>query len=144
MLALALLRSRLDVQGSKRFMWMAWIWWVVLFAAWLLLAITRVQIGWVFALLLMIGHGFFASMYELAATRMLMLTAGDRTGSARYLTFQGVVVSLVSGLAPILWGSALDALRGLAISRFVVFFAVQLVLVGGIALLLRRLHERAP
>jgi hypothetical protein len=140
--ALSLLRLRIDAHGSTRYMWVSWGWWVVLFATWLLLSLTTPTFGWVIAILLLAGHGFFAAMFELANTRLLMLTAGDRVASARYLTFQGVVVSLASGIAPIVWGAVLDALRGAQISRFVVFFAFQLVMVGVIALLLRRMHER--
>ncbi len=141
MLALAVMRRRVDVRGSKPLLRYAFIWWVVLFVLWTVLAVARPAFGAPLAVAILAIHGFFAAIYDLAATRLLMNMAYDRNGSARFLTLQSVIVNLGGGLAPILWGLAIDSLGRVTTNPFGWFFAAQLAIVGVAGFTLWRLRE---
>lgn len=148
MLALHLLRSRVDRLGSRPFLGVAFLWWAVYLLAWFFLAAHLVSGAQFIAPLLMLGAGFFTSMYELALTRLLMNTAGDRPATTQYFALQSVVVSILAGLAPMLWGWLLDYLRtvhilagAITLNGYALFFGLQWVLLGLVFLALMQVRE---
>ena len=148
-LALHLLRSRADRFGSRTFLGVAFIWWTIYYLAWFLLAAHVVDAAWLIAPLLLLTAGFFAAMYELALTRLVMNTVGDRPDTTQYFALQSVIVSLIAGSAPILWGWLLDHLQDvqvnvgrLELDGYAVFFGLQWLLLGVVLLALERVQER--
>jgi MFS family permease len=152
LLALQLFRRRADRLGSKPLLAFTLGWWVIFFLSWLGLALNGAKAGApglaLVAAGLLLMNGFFSSTYDLALTRLLMNVAGDRPASAQYFALHSVVVSIVTGLSPILWGLLLDNLRGaplmlgsLSLSNYAVLFAAQWLLLGGVAIALARLKE---
>ena len=92
--------------------------------------------------------GFFGAIYELALTRLLMNTVGDRPATTQYFALQSVTVSLAAGIAPILWGVALDSLRGVQITvagvdlgAYAIFFGLQWLSLGVVLAALTRVKE---
>lgn len=141
MLGLQVVRPRIDKRGSKFFMLIVLGWWGVHFLLWLLMALRVAEVSAGLAAALMLTNGFFAAIFDTSVTRLLMNTAGDRPGSPQYFAVQQVQANLASGLAPIVWGIVLDGLRDTSFDRFAVFFAAQIVMVGALALMLRRVSE---
>ena len=147
-LALHLLRSRADRFGSRPFLGVVFLWWTGYYLAWFLLAAHLVGGAWLLAPALMLTAGFFTAMYELALTRLLMNTVGDRPDTTQFFAFQSVSVSLVAGISPILWGWLLDQLQGaqwqfgpLALDGFAVFFGLQWLLLGFVLMALEQVKE---
>jgi hypothetical protein len=147
-LALALLRTRVDRLGSRPFLGVVYIWWIIYFASWFLLATGAVDATWLLAPLLLLMAGFFGSIYDLAITRLLMNTVGEHPATTQYFALHSVAISLLAGTAPILWGLLLDSLRGVQISvggvemqGFAVFFALQLLTLMFVLVALLRVHE---
>jgi len=147
--ALHLLRSRADRFGSRPFLGIAFLWWTVYYLAWFLLATALAGSAWLIAPLLLLAAGFFAAMYEMALTRLLMNTVGDRPDTTQYFALQSVLVSLVAGSAPILWGWLLDQLQGVqvhlgrhALDGYAIFFGLQWLLLGVVLIAFERIQER--
>lgn len=131
-LAMRLLRHRVDRFGSRPFLGVVFLWWVLYFLAWFLLAARWLAHPLLLAPVLMLLAGFFGAMYDLALTRLLMNTVGDRTHSTEYFALHSVLISLMTGVSPILWGLLLDTLRGMQVTiggvtleGFAVFFGIQ-------------------
>lgn len=146
--ALALLRTRVDRLGSRPFLGVVYIWWIIYFASWFLLATGVVGAAWLLAPLLLLMTGFFGSIYDLATTRLLMNTVGEHPATTQYFALHSVAISLLAGTAPILWGLLLDSLRGVQISvggvdlqGFAIFFALQLLTLMFVLVALLRVHE---
>ena len=81
-------------------------------------------------------------------TRLLMNTVGDRTHSTEYFALHSVLISLMAGISPILWGLLLDTLRGqqftfggMELDGFAVFFALQWTCLGLVLLAFTQLRE---
>lgn len=145
-LSLLLLRHRVDRLGSRPFFMLVFVWWTVYFALWFAMAAGWIGAAWLVAPLLLLGAGFFAAIYDLALTRLLMNTVSDHTASTQYFALQSVIVSLLAGVAPILWGLLLDALRareapGAGVGGFALFFGLQWLLLGVVFLALGRVKE---
>ena len=145
---LRLLRSRIDGMGSRPFLGVVFLWWTFYYLAWFLLAAHLVGGALFLAPLLMLAAGFFASIYELSLTRLLMNTVGDRPGATQYFALQSVIVSVLAGLSPITWGWMLDALRsvqlvvgGVTLGGYAIFFGAQWLLLGVVFLALGRVKE---
>lgn len=143
MIALRLVRDSVDRNGSKPFMRGVLAWWAAYFGLWLLMAARVIAFGAWLAPVILLANGFFAAIFETSTTRLLMNTAGDRPGSAQYFAVQQVQINLAAGLAPVVWGGALDTLSALGYggARYGVFFGAQVALVGLMALMLRRVRE---
>lgn len=141
MIGLQIVRPRIDRRGSKFFMRLALGWWAVHFLLWLLMALRVIEVRGELAAALILGNGLFAVVFDTAATRLLMNMAGDRTGTTQYFALQQVLINLAGGLAPIVWGVILDGLRGVAFDRYAVFFAAQIIFVGAMALMQKRVKE---
>ena len=107
-LAMRLLRHRVDRFGSRPFLGIVFLWWVVYFLTWFLLAANVLEQPLVVAPVLMLMAGFFGAIYDLALTRLLMNTVGDRTHSTEYFALHSVLISLMMGVSPILWGLLLE------------------------------------
>ena len=147
-LALHLLRGRADRFGSRPFLGVAFLWWTIYYLAWFLLAAYPVGAAWLVAPALLLAAGFFAAMYELALTRLLMNTVGDRPDTTQYFALQSVIVSLIAGAAPILWGWLLDHLHGVSVSigrmqldGYAIFFGLQWLLLGVVLIALEQVKE---
>lgn len=144
-LGLALLRHRVDRLGSRPFFTLVFVWWALYIALLFGMAAGWIGAAWLVAPLLLLAAGFFAAIYELALTRLLMNTVSDRAGSTQYFALQSVIVSLLAGVAPILWGLLLDALRvregSMGMGGFALFFGMQWLLLGVVFLALNRVQE---
>jgi MFS family permease len=147
-LAMRLLRHRVDRFGSRPFLGVVFLWWVVYFLTWFLLAAHVVGQPLLVAPLLMLLAGFFGAIYDLALTRLLMNTVGDRTHSTEYFALHSVLISFMVGISPILWGLLLDTLRnqqftvgGMELDGFAVFFALQWLCLGFVLLAFTQVHE---
>jgi MFS family permease len=113
MFATQVLRMKADEVGSKPLLVFAFGWWVIYFVLWFLLSVNGMPQPILSVCLLILANGFFAAIYDLALTRLLMNIAGDRPASAQYFAFQSVVNSVITGLSPIAWGFVLDGLEGI-------------------------------
>jgi hypothetical protein len=145
-LGLLFVRHRVDRLGSRPFFSLTFVWWSLFCALWFALAAGWVGAAWLVAPLLLLGAGFFAAIYDLALTRLLMNTVSDHPASTQYFALQSVIVSLLAGVGPILWGLVLDALRGRDASGatpggFALFFGLQWLLLGVVFLALNRVKE---
>jgi len=145
---LRLLRSRIDGLGSRPFLGVVFLWWTLYYFAWFLLATHLVGGAQILAPLLMLAAGFFASIYELSLTRLMMNTVGDRPGTTQYFALQSVIVSLLAGLSPIMWGWMLDNLDNVrlvvghvTLNSYAIFFGVQWLLLGVVLLALLPVKE---
>jgi MFS family permease len=145
-LGLALVRHRVDRLGSRPFFSVAFVWWTVFFATWFAMAMGWIGAPWLIAPLVLLGAGFFAALYDLALTRLLMNTVSDHPASTQYFALQSVIVSLLAGVAPILWGLLLDALLarqvpGARLGGYALFFGLQWLLLGVVFLAMNRVKE---
>lgn len=142
--ALALLRNRIDALGSRPFLGVVFLWWAVYYALWFLLAISPAPSSAV-AVGMMALAGFFGSIYDLALTRLLMNTVGDQPEATRYFALHSVIVSVLNGFAPMVWGLALDvarvALAGISLSGYALLFAAQWALLGLVLVILLQVRE---
>lgn len=145
---LRLLRSRVDGMGSRPFLGVVFLWWTVYYLAWFMLAAHLVDGAQFLAPLLMISAGFFASIYDLSLTRLLMNTVGDRPATTQFFALQSVIVSLLAGLSPIAWGWLLDQFHGMqfmlggaALSGYAIFFGLQWLLLGVVFAALMQVKE---
>ncbi|NJM39392.1 MAG: MFS transporter [Anaerolineae bacterium] len=149
MVASVWLRSRMDRLGSKRFLWLVLGWWLLSYLVWWALSLGGLQPALFIAPLLMVSNGFFTSIYDLSATRLLMNSVTDEAQSPRYFALYSVIVNVTVGLVPMMWGALLDAWRdvrlpewlGEAANRYTLFFGLEWLLLGLVALALWRLRE---
>lgn len=146
--SLRLLRSRIDGLGSRPFLGVVFLWWTIYYFVWFLMAARLVDGAQLLAPLMMLTAGFFASIYELSLTRLLMNTVGDRPGTTQYFALQSVIVSLLAGLSPIMWGWMLDnldrvrlAVGGVSLDSYAIFFGVQWLLLGAVFIALLQVKE---
>lgn len=146
--AMRLLRHRVDRLGSRPFLGIVFLWWVLYFLCWFLLAARWIGYAWLIAPALILTGGFFGAIYDLAMTRLLMNTVGDRRFSTQYFAFHSVSASLMTGISPILWGLLLDTLRGAQwrigpwqLDGFALFFAIQWLTLAVVLLTFMHLRE---
>lgn len=148
MFATQVLRVKADQLGSKPLLVFSLSWWGIYFLVWLLLSVNGIPQPILMVCLLMLANGFFAAIYDLALTRLLMNVAGDRPASAQYFALHSVITSVVTGLAPIAWGLLLDGLQGsrasvagFGLSEYSYLFGLQWVLLLLVGVALARLRE---
>ena len=143
------LRNRTDQRGSKPFLWLALGMWAGAIFLWLLLAggVAGGAAPLIAGALLVIG-GVSAAAYDLSVTRLVMNTVGDKPGNAQYFALNSAVVNIVAAMMPVIWGALLDAWRGvdatfgtLDVNRYTLFFGAEVLLLGLVALTLRRVRE---
>lgn len=146
--AMRLLRNRVDRLGSRPFLGVALLWWALYFLSWFLLAAHWLAYPWLVAPVLLLLGGFFGAIYDLALTRLLMNTVGNRPFSTQYFALHSVSASIMLGVSPILWGLLLDTLRGrqwqfggLQLDGFAVFFGIQSLSLSFVLLTFLHLHE---
>ena len=146
--ALRLMRSRIDRLGSRPFLGLVFLWWAGYYLAWFTLAANPTGSRQVLAPMLLIAAGFFGSIYELSLTRLLMNTAGDRPAMTQYFALQSVIVSLLAGLSPILWGWLLDTIQTtsltlgrLTLSGYALFFGFQWLMLSVVFVALMQVKE---
>jgi len=146
--ALRLMRSRIDRLGSRPFLGLVFLWWAGYYLAWFTLAANLTGGRVMLAPLLLIAAGFFGSIYELSLTRLLMNTAGDRPAMTQYFALQSVIVSLLAGLSPILWGWLLDTIHAtsitvgrLTLNGYALFFGFQWLMLSVVFLALMQVKE---
>lgn len=135
-------RKRLDAVGSKRYIGLSLAWWVIYFGAWFAMAGHLIPSAALVAPVIMIVNGLAGALNDLAGTRLLMNMSGDREGSSQYFAVQQTGSNLATGVSPILWGAALDAMAGGSVGRYLVFFGAEVALVIGLAVLLWKVKER--
>ncbi len=77
-----------------------------------------------------------------------MNTAGDRPAMTQYFALQSVLVSLLAGLSPILWGWLLDTLHAtsvtvgrLTLDGYALFFGFQWLMLSVVFLALMQVKE---
>ena len=143
-----LLRHRIDRLGSRPFLGVVLLWWAFYFFTWFLLAAHWLAYPWLVAPALLLLGGFFGATYDLALTRLLMNTVGNRPYSTQYFALHSVSASIMLGISPVLWGLLLDNLRGrqwqiggLALDGFAVFFGLQSLLLAFVLLAFMQLRE---
>jgi len=146
--AMRMLRHRVDRLGSKPFLGVVWLWWAFYFLCWFLLAAGWLAHPWLVAPALMLMGGFFGAIYDLALTRLLMNTVGNRPFNTQYFALHSVSASVVLGITPILWGLLLDNLRGSLwsvgpwqLDGFAVFFGIQWLMLAFVLLAFTQLRE---
>ena len=146
--AMRLLRHRVDRLGSRPFLGIVLIWWALYFLCWFLLAMRWLGNPWLVAPALVLMGGFFGAIYDLALTRLLMNTVGNRPFSTQYFALHSVSASLVLGVSPILWGLLLDNLRavqwrlgGWQLDGFALFFGIQWLALVFVLLAYMQLRE---
>lgn len=144
-----LLRNRTDKHGSKPFLWLVLAMWLVAFVMWMLLAggLADGAARWIAGALLVIS-GLSAAMYDLSITRLVMNTVGDKPGNAQYFALNAAIVNIVAASMPVIWGALLDAWKSVDltfgafnVNRFSLFFGAEVLLLGFVALALRRVRE---
>ena len=138
--SLFFLGSRLDHLGSKPVLRFSFVMWLVIVAGWLALAGGVAPVRLSFILALQFFMGLFASLVNMANTRLAMAVIPAMARSHCFALYS-VLTSLAMGLAPVLWGLLIDAVGeretvwlGVEWNRYAVFFAaVWLVLAGAFA-----------
>jgi hypothetical protein len=77
-----------------------------------------------------------------------MNTVGDRPATTQYFALQSVIVSLLGGVAPIIWGVTLDSLSDVQVSignteldGYAIFFGLQVLLLMVVLVALMRVKE---
>lgn len=147
--ALVFLRNRTDKYGSKPFLWAVLVMWVVAIFLWMLLAggLAGSAAPFVAGALLVIG-GVSAAAYDLSITRLLMNTVSEKPGNAQFFALNAALVNIVAASMPVIWGALLDAwkdvdamLGPLDVNRFTLFFGAEVLLLGLVAIALRRVRE---
>ena len=148
MFAAQVLRVKADQVGSKPLLVFALCWWGIYFLVWFLLSVNGIPQPILTVCLLMLANGFFAAVYDLALTRLLMNIAGDRPASAQYFALHSVVTSVITGLSPIAWGLLLDGLQGsgaslagFSLTQYSYLFGLQWLLLLLVGVTLMRLRE---
>jgi MFS family permease len=143
------LGSGLDRLGSRPVLLLSFFVWTFVTAGWALVAggMLAPRVGLI--LLLEVFMGLFASLINMACTRLAMAVIPS-TGRSHFFAIYSVVLNVTLGLAPIFWGLMIDALstvtydwHGFNLNRFSLFFsAVALAFLVTLALA-QRLEEPA-
>lgn len=131
-----LLGARLDPWGSKPALKFSLIAWLAIIGIWALVAGGALRPSVPLLVGLQVFMGLATSMFTMSNTRLAMVTI-PVMGRNHFFALFSVVGNLTQGIAPILWGMMIDALRlvhvrwlGLDWNRFSIFFcAVEVVFV---------------
>jgi MFS family permease len=138
---------RLDGTGSKPWLGRALTLFAVVIAGWFLLAAGLWPVtGWLVGLLNFTG-GLAGAVFGVANTRIVMGSV-PVMGRNHFFALFTVVSSLGLGVAPVLWGGMLDALRSreitvgwVTLDHYALYFASLVLLALFDRLLVRHLHE---
>jgi MFS family permease len=145
--SLWLLGSRMDRLGSKPVLIFSFITWIVLMLGWCGLAggLVSPSLGLILVLEFLIG---LASALINMATLRLAMAVIPVMGRNHFFALYSVVGNLTQGIAPILWGLLIDAMRVLHVTwkywewnRFSVFFLMVTAVFAWALLATRRLEE---
>ena len=147
--SLWLFGRRLDHLGSRPVVTFALLGWLWILAGWFLLSAKVIEPRFPIIMTLQFLMGLGAASLGMANTRLAMATIPPM-GRTHFFALFSVVGNLTLGLAPILWGLLIDALRplhwvwhGMEWNRFSVFFlAVSLAMLIALGCC-RRLDEPA-
>lgn len=147
MLSLPLVGRMLDRTGSKVILNFSLALWAVVLAGWTATASGLVAPSFAFIALLQFTGGVAGSNLGLANIR-LMLHTMPHMGRSHFLALFSVITSVALGLAPIVWGGALDAMNRFSAAtgpvrwdRFGVWFFGQLALAIAALAFAGFLHE---
>lgn len=146
--SMAWVRSRLDRIGSKPFLAVTLSWWTTAVVAWAMLAATGTSLSIFIAPLLLVVSECFAWLFELFNTRLTMNTLATTDDNATAFAANSVIVNVTAGVAPIVFGAVLDALRGfslplgpLTLDNYTALFALELVVLALAARALRHVRN---
>jgi MFS family permease len=147
--SLSFLGSRLDRLGSRPVLLLSFAVWELITCGWAAIAGRALPAQLSLILALQVLMGLFASLINMANTRLAMAII-PTMGRSHFFAIYSVVLNVTLGLAPILWGLMIDALNPLTLvwhgfewNRYSVFFvAVALAFLVTLALA-RRLEEPA-
>jgi len=146
--SLWLMGLRLDRFGSRPVISFALCVWVLITTGWTLLAgeMAATSAGLVLTLQFLMGLG--NALANMAQTRLAMVVIPE-TGRGHFFALYSVVGSVALGLAPVMWGLLIDALkelhflwRGFEWNQFSVFFAAAGAAFIVALTLCRRLEEK--
>ena len=140
---------RLDATGSKLWLARALVLFATVIAGWFLLAVNFSPASpWLVALLNFVG-GLAGAVFGVASTRIVMGSV-PVMGRNHFFALFTVISSLGLGMAPMIWGAVLDALKafevtlnGWIIDRYAFYFAALLLFALLDLRLVRFLHEGA-
>jgi len=145
--SLGILGFRLDSLGSKPVLTFSFIAWLLVLAGWSLVA-GRVYPPKLWIILsLQVAMGLLAALVAMSNTRLAMVIA-PVMGRNHFFAIFSVLSNLSLGLAPILWGLAIDAVGhwrgvwlGVEWNRYSVFFAGVAAAMLTTLVFARRLEE---
>jgi MFS family permease len=141
------LGPRLDTMGSKPVLGFSFLIYLGVLAGWLVIAGNAVAPSLGLLVLLQFLMGLFASLINMANTRLAMATV-PVMGRTHFFAIYAVIFNVTQGLAPIGWGLLIDAIAehqaiwlGISWNRYSVFFAAVMVVLLGALISTRRLEE---
>ncbi len=100
-----------DRVGSRPVLGLATLLFAIHLGCWCSVAARILPFNFVAILLVQITAGISISLFNLANTRLVMATVPSM-GRSHFFALYTVVISIVSGVFPILWGILLDTLAG--------------------------------
>ncbi len=141
--------SRLDSFGSKPVLTLASLLWIVISIGWLLLAGKALAANRPMVLVLELLMGLGASLINMSNTRLAMMIVPPM-GRDHFFALYSVILNATLGIAPIIWGVVIDALRGFDVraggldwNRFSIFFGLVACCFAALLIACRRLEEPA-
>lgn len=147
LIGLTYFEPRTDRLGSKPVVTFCLGAWILIMLGWFLLAAQTLRPSLILVLVLKLSMGFAYALVNMNNTRLAMLLA-PVMGRSHFFALFSVVVNLTLGLAPVLWGLAIDAFgagqyrwRGIEFNRYSFFFAAVLGVFALTLFLTRRLDE---
>jgi MFS family permease len=138
----------IDRHGSKRFLYVFVLVYVLILGGWWVVSAGLVRHGlWIIALL-NLGYGVAYVNWNVANNRLMMATM-PVMGRNHFFALFTVITSLVWGLSPILWGILLDAIGQrqfttgpILWTRYSIYFALAALLAVGTMVYGAFLHEK--
>jgi MFS family permease len=106
-------RHLIDRVGSRPMLGLVTVTFIVHLGLWGALAARVLPFNWVTLGAIQVTSGIGNSLYNLANTRLVMVTVPPM-GRSHFFALFTVVTSLVSGVLPVFWGILLDSLAGWA------------------------------
>jgi MFS family permease len=141
------LGSRVDTLGSKPILTFSLVAWFAIILGWILLAGRVLAPSFQIVVCLQFLMGLGVALLNMANTRLAMAIV-PVMGRNHFFALFSVVANLSLGLAPVLWGVLIDALRSFEIqwhgfewNRFTVFFILVAIMMLVTLALCRRLDE---
>ena len=137
----------MDKLGSKPLLTFACSLWLAISVGWILLAgrVLTANTGLILPLQFLMGIG--AALVNMANIRLAMAICPEM-GRNHFFALFSVVANLTLGLAPVLWGLAIDALttldvtwHGFSWNRYTIFFLGAGIMFGVTLFLTLRLEE---